>query len=100
MASAILVCLQSVLPVLSLYLMKLVIDAVSMGMAAAHPGAAFAHVTLLIGLVGAVALLTTIVDAIAGLASEGQAQAVTDHVYDILHAKSCAIDLAYYDNAH
>jgi ATP-binding cassette subfamily B protein len=80
--------------------MKLVIDAVSMGMTTAHPGTAIAHVALLIGLVGAVALLTTIVDALAGLASEGQAQAVTDHVYDILHAKSCEIDLAYYDNAH
>jgi ATP-binding cassette subfamily B protein len=33
------------------------------------------------------------------LVSEAQAQSVSDHMYDILHAKSVEVDLAYYESA-
>jgi ATP-binding cassette subfamily B protein len=78
--------------------MKLVIDEVTTGMAASDKGSAFAHVALLVGLAGAVALLNSIASSLASLASEAQTQVVTDHVYDILHARSIEVDLEYYEN--
>jgi ATP-binding cassette subfamily B protein len=36
---------------------------------------------------------------LARLVREAQAQAVTDHTHDLLHAKSIAVDLAYYENS-
>jgi ATP-binding cassette subfamily B protein len=97
-ASATLLFVQGTLPLLSLYLMKLVIDGVTTAMAASDKGAAFAHVILVVGLAGAVALLNRIANSLSELASEAQTQVVTDHVYDILHAKSIEVDLEYYEN--
>lgn len=98
-ASVILLVIQGFLPLLSLYLMKLVIDAVTSGIVATNKSAAFAHVALLIGLTGIVALVSNIANSIAGVISEVQGQIVTDYMYGILHAKSIEIDLEYYENS-
>jgi ATP-binding cassette subfamily B protein len=98
MASLALLVVQGALPLLSLYLMKLVVDAVVTGLAASDQGAAFGQVALLIGLTGGVTLLGALSRSIAGLVSEAQAQVVTDHVQDVLHAKSIEVDLEYYEN--
>jgi ATP-binding cassette subfamily B protein len=99
MASLALLVVQGTLPLLSLYLMKLVVDAVTTGLAAPDKGVAFGQVALLIGLMGAVTLVGALCRSIAGLVSEAQAQVVTDHISDILHAKSIEVDLEYYESA-
>ncbi len=93
-----LVVLQGLLPLLALYLMKLIVDAVTSALSAPDRVAAFQHVAVLIGVAAAVALLNALCQSVAGVAREAQAQAATDHVYDILHAKSIAVDLEYYEN--
>jgi len=98
-ASLALLIVQGVLPLASLYLMKLVVDAVTTGLVAADKGAAFGKVALLIGLAGGVALITALFRSLAGLVSEAQAQVITDHLSDVLHAKSIEVDLEYYESA-
>ena len=49
-ANGVLIVVQGVLPLLPLYLMKLMVDAVTAGLAAPDKGAAFRHVLLLVGL--------------------------------------------------
>jgi ATP-binding cassette, subfamily B, bacterial len=98
-ASVVLVIIQGILPLLSLYLMKLVLDSISGGLNATDKGQAFAQAGQYIVLAGAVALIAALVNSLAGLVGEAHAQAVTDHVHDILHAKSIELDLAYYENA-
>jgi ATP-binding cassette, subfamily B, bacterial len=98
-ASAVLLVLQGILPLLTLYLMKLLVDAVASAAGAPDKGAAYQHVLLLVGLAAIVALLTAAFEAVANLLSEAQVQAVTDHMYDILHAKATEVDLEYYENA-
>jgi len=56
-------------------------------------------VALLIVLMGAVTLFTALIRSIAGLVSEAQSQVITDHMNDILHAKSIEVDLQYYESA-
>jgi ATP-binding cassette subfamily B protein len=99
MASLALLVVQGTLPLLSLYLTKLVVDAVTTALEAPDKGAAFGQVTLLIGLTGGVALIGAVARSIAGLVSEAQGQVITDHMSDLLHAKSIEVDLEYYESA-
>jgi ATP-binding cassette subfamily B protein len=99
MASLGLLIVQGVLPLVSLYLMKLTVDAVTTALAAPDKTNAFGRVALLIGLTGGVALVSALCYSLAGLVSEAQGQVVTDHLSDVLHAKSIEVDLEYYESA-
>nr|MBC8249520.1 ABC transporter ATP-binding protein [Anaerolineales bacterium] len=99
MASLALLVVQGALPLVSLYLMKLVVDTVTTALETPDKGAAFGQVALLIGLMGGVALVSALARSIAGLVSEAQGQMVTDHTSDLLHAKSIEVDLEYYESS-
>lgn len=98
-AAAILLFAQGALSLVSLYLMKLIVDAAGAGLTAPDKGSAFGRVALLIGLAGAASLVGSFAQSIGGLISEAQAQAVTDHMHGVIHAKSIEVDLEYYENA-
>jgi ATP-binding cassette subfamily B protein len=98
-ASLALLVVQGALPLVSLYLMKLVVDAVTTALESPDKGAAFGQVALLIGLTGGVALVSALLGSLAGLVSEAQGQVITDHMSDVLHAKSIEVDLEYYESA-
>lgn len=97
--NGILTVIQGVLPLLPLYLMKLMMDAVAAGLSAPDKGLAISHALLLVGLLGAVTLLSVLVRSIAALVSEWQACVVADHMNDVLLAKSVDVDLEYYESA-
>ncbi|MCL4239014.1 MAG: ABC transporter ATP-binding protein/permease [Anaerolineae bacterium] len=98
-ASAALVVVQGVLPLASLYLLKLLVDSVTASVGAADQGAAFNRVLLYVVLMAAFSLLSTVVGLVAGIVSQTQAMVVTDYMQDIVHAKSVAIDLEFYESA-
>jgi ATP-binding cassette, subfamily B, bacterial len=97
-ASIALVVIQSGLPLVQLYLLKLIVDAVA-GLGRADAGAAFQRITVLVGVAAAAALLAAICRSLAGLVAEGQARAVSDHLHEVVHAKATDIDLEYYETA-
>lgn len=96
-ASATLLVVQAMLPLAALYFTKLIVDAVAM--AIAEKGADFTRAAILVGAAAGIALVGALCRSLAAFVSEGQAQAVTDHVYDILHAKAVEADLEYYENS-
>ncbi len=98
-ASIVLLIVRGTLPLLSLYLMKLVVDAVSIGLTSTNKEFAFSQVAFFIVLAGIVSLVDALCSSFAELVSEGQAMVVTDYVYSILHAKSIELDLEYYENS-
>ncbi len=98
-ASIALLVVQGILPLLSLYLTKLMVDAVSTGLSATDKAAVLRQVMALIVLAGGVALVGDLCGAIAGFVSDAQSQIVTDYVHNLLHAKSIEVDLEYYENA-
>jgi ATP-binding cassette subfamily B protein len=100
LVSTLLLLLQAALPLLQLYLMKLTVDAVTAGIITSDKAAATGHVALLIAFMGASVLAASILSAAAKIVSQAQAQIVTDHVQEILHEKSVAVDLEYYENSH
>jgi len=93
-----LVAIQAVLPLAGLYLIKLIVDAVSNSVSDPSAGQGFQDVLVLIFLAAFIALLTAVTRAISGFVSEAQAQLVTDHVADVLHEKSAAVDFGYYED--
>jgi len=98
-ASLALIVVQGILPLTSLYLTKLVVDAVTSGLTAPDKMLAFGQVAWLIGALGGVTLASALCSSLATLVSEAQSQTVTDHVQNVIHAQSVALDLAYYENA-
>lgn len=98
-ANGLLIALQGILPLLPLYLMKLMVDAVTAGLAAPDKWVAFKHVLLLGCVMGAVTLFASLIRSITALVSEWQSYIVTDHMNDVLLAKSVEVDLEYYESA-
>lgn len=94
----ILLLVQGLFPLVSLYLMKLLVDTVTASIGVGS--SAFSEVLLLVVLVGMAALIGNLFGSLSGYASEAQSQIVTDSINDILHAKSIELDLEYYENAN
>ncbi len=94
-----LVVIQGVLPLIPLYLMKLMVDAVTAGVSAPDKGAALWQILWLGCGMAAATLLISLVNFISGLVGEWQGYLVTDHMNDVLLAKSIEVDLEYYESA-
>ena len=92
-----LVVIQGLLPLAGLLLLKQVVDALAVAVASPG-GSGFGPVAVWIALAGGVALLTALFSILDSYASEAQALAVADHVTDILHQRSVAVDLSYYES--
>ncbi len=93
----VLMAVQAILPLAALLLLKQVVDALAVAVAAPGPEA-FTPVAGWIALAGLVALLTTLANGLGAHAAEVQTLAVADHVADIIHERSIAVDLGYYEN--
>jgi ATP-binding cassette, subfamily B, bacterial len=103
-ASAALMIIQGVIPLLSLYLIKLIIDAVSAIIFQIHNGVPqatdeFSKVISYIGSAGGVGLLTAVCSFSSNYVKKAQTITVTDYVLSLLHSKSIAVDLAYYESS-
>jgi ATP-binding cassette subfamily B protein len=97
-ANAGLMLIQGLLPLVALYLMKLIVDAVTAGTAAPDKLAALQKLLLLILLAAGVALLGALCRALMEVAKEAQSQVITDRVSDVIHAQSVMVDLEYYED--
>jgi ATP-binding cassette subfamily B protein len=97
-ANLLLTFLQGLLPLIPLYLMKLLIDSIE-DVISGGDVSSFSHIGLLICIMGGVALLMTAVKAIAGIVEQTQSRVVTDYMQDVLHEKSIGVDLAYYEDS-
>ncbi len=98
MGSLLVLVVRGLLPLLALYLMKLIVDAVSMAITEPDSSAAIHSIIVLICMAGLVALLTVFFQQLATFIKEAQSLSVTDHVFNLLHEKSVSVDLEYYEN--
>jgi ATP-binding cassette, subfamily B, bacterial len=98
LASGLLILITGILPLVTLYLMKLIVDDVNAGVASAGKGD-FGRILVLIALSGCVALLTLIGQSASKVVNGVQSAIISDHVQEVLHAKSVEVDLEYYENS-
>ncbi|MFO0701635.1 MAG: ABC transporter ATP-binding protein [Nitrospira sp.] len=98
-ASVVVRVIQGLLPLLALYLTKLLIDAVTEGLKTPWDDASLTHILMILAGMAAVAVISAALTAVAELISRIQSDAVTDHMYAVLQTKSVEVDLEYYENA-
>ncbi len=91
--------IQGLLPLASLYMIKLLVDEVSTSLGQSDLSTTLESVVYLMMGMGGVALLSAFCSTIAGLVARGQGQIVTDYMHSILHKKSVEVDLEYYENS-
>jgi len=98
----VLVILQGLLPLATLYLIKRIIDAVtavkSAGASSAGLSPGLSTVLPLVALAGGSVLLAALCRSLGEPAGQAQSTIVSDKVSDILHAQSVAVDLEYYED--
>jgi ATP-binding cassette subfamily B protein len=87
---------QSLVPLFGLYAIKLLIDAVAAAMASTGSTTTIPY---LVALAAGLVLIERALNTVADLVRAAQAHTLTDRFYKILHSKSSAVDLAYYENA-
>ena len=92
---------QGLLPLAALYVTKLIVDAVAAAVgvgAAAGAAPGFDRVVGLIGIGALIGVAGVALRALSTLVAEAQTLRLGDHVHDVLHEKSVAIDLEYYES--
>ncbi len=98
LASVGLQIILGVLPLVGLYLLKLIVDAMMLILGGDSYEGGFDQVMLLIGLAGLVAFLSMAFSGIADLVSDAQENIVTDYMHEIIHVKAIEVDLEYFEN--
>jgi ATP-binding cassette subfamily B protein len=90
-----LMLLLGLLPIAGLYLVKLIIDAIT---AQAPTAVDWERLAGCLAAAGGIAVLTDWLRALDAHVSEEQSQQVTDYVQDLLHKQAIRLDLGYYEN--
>ena len=93
-----LILVQGLLPLVSIYLVKLLVDAITEGISLDNPTQVIRQIAPLLVAMSVVVLTTLLSKALSELVNTAQAQRVSDYMRSVLHAKSIEIDLAYYEN--
>jgi ATP-binding cassette subfamily B protein len=95
-ANLVLLVIQGLLPLASLYLLKLIVDTVTTALQSTQPN--FQPALSLIIALGVVTLVGAVVGSLAAMVSEMQGQTVTDYMMSVINTKSVEADLSYYEN--
>ncbi len=99
-ANVVLLVVQGLLPVASLYLLRLLVDAVVDAAAGrASEGALPSNVFAVLLAAGVVALLSGLSRIVGAVVNKEQSRRVVDHMHDVIQNKAVEVDLEYYENA-
>ncbi len=99
LANIALVALQGLLPLLTLYLIKLLVDNIASGMGQSESSFSLDGLLYIILAMGGVAFVSSTCGTLSSLVQRIQGQIVIDHMHKLLHAKSIEVDLEYYENS-
>ncbi len=90
--------IASMVPLFTVYLIKLVIDETSIAMASADKAQAFQKVLWLVVITGLVFLLNNVAEAVEEYIRKTREQLFFDHIYEKIQDKTAAIDLEYFED--
>lgn len=91
------VIMMSILPLLNLYILKYLVDAVTTGVMPVWYGIEF-DIYMLLGLFSFVFLLNRLVSVCNGVNNDIMNQRLQDYISDIMQRQSATLDMAYFDN--
>jgi len=93
-----LVFLQGLFPLAAFYLMKRIVDTVTLLLANPPDKTLQQNLAFWVALAVTVAFFSAVANALREYTGEAQSQILSDKVADILHEKSIALDLSYYED--
>lgn len=96
--SIFLTLIQGVIPLLTLYILKLLVDTIAHAVQSGDASESFGQAVYLIVAATLIAMIQAAVRQIGGYVAEAQSAVVTDYVSTRIHEKSINLDLAYYEN--
>jgi len=97
--NVIMLVFQGILPIISLYMMKVIIDSVTTVLNSPVETRSVQPIIQAIILAGSVSLISTIVSQIGDTVTRIQGLVLIDYMNDILQAKGIEMDLEYYENS-
>jgi ATP-binding cassette subfamily B protein len=95
-ARAAVLAVEGLLPILTIYLTKLLVDEITSSAQSSSPQLAGA--LWIIGAMAAALMAGALISAASEFVNEALEQDVTSHMLSLLYAKSIAVDLAHYEN--
>ena len=98
LAWAILLTAQAVLPVALVYLTKAVVDSLVAAIGAPGDPERSERALVTIGLAAGVMLASEILQSVADWIRSAQSELIQDHVKNVVHQQSVALDLAFYES--
>jgi ATP-binding cassette, subfamily B, bacterial len=98
-ARIVILIILGILPLISIYLAKLIVDTVTMGLMATDKTATFSEILKLLLLAGVVTVVNGLCTSLSEFVNTAHSLRVTDYMQGIMHAKSIEADLEYYENA-
>jgi len=93
----VLLVVQGVLPAATVYLIKLLVDGLVAALGSGDPER-LRQILIFAALVAAVLLLTEVLRSTAGWVRTAQSELVHDHISSLIHERSVAVDLAFYES--
>jgi ATP-binding cassette, subfamily B, bacterial len=97
--TSVLLVAQSLVPLLALYLTKVVVDAITTGIAATDKAAAFQGALWAMALAAGVGVISACLSFVHTIVRELQQIAFQDHMQGIILGRSIELDLEYYENS-
>ncbi len=94
---AILLVMQGLLPVATVYLTRAVVDALAAALTTSANRALLVQALLGVALLALVMLVAELLQGVNRWVQTAQAEHVTDHVKRLIHNKAVALDLSYYE---
>jgi ATP-binding cassette subfamily B protein len=89
---------QGLLPVATVYLTRLLVDGLVAAVGAGGTRDALAPLLLLVAVLAGVMLLSEVLRSAVGWVRTAQGELVRDHISALIHQKSVAVDLAFYES--
>ena len=97
--SIILVLILGILPLATLYIMKLIVDTVTAGIVSPDKNLIIQELTILLVAAAVLTLASTSGRALSSYITEVQSMIMNDRISDLIHSQSLKMDLSYYENA-
>ena len=98
-AWAVMLVIQGILPAVAIFLSRLIVDALVDAVGAGTSWESVRPVVFLAALMAGILLLTEVLHSVQEWTRTAQAELVRDRVNSLIHEKSAAVDIAFYESA-
>lgn len=98
MVSVVLILVQGLLPVATVYLTRAVVDGLVAILGKGYSWTALSPLLLLVGLTALTLLAVEALRGVTGWVRTVQSEQVRDHIHGLIHEKALALDIAFYDS--